>query len=276
MNVVRPLSFHRILIDAVRDIAERGYVSAEQIEYWLHALRNAAEREMGSEHAVDAALRSALGAIFDRLIGRGRIVDYVPDVARYTLAMVRPKLRAELDRRILAAADLIKLRRKEAIERTLARFRGWSTSIPEGGELMIDKREIRSTITKGLKQYRWEQRRVSIDQGHKLLANIADIVAVDNGAIAAEWNSHWRQPGYKYRPDHKERDERIYAIRGNWALQQGLMTKGVGYTDEMTMPGQEPFCRCYYRYITSLRRLPDSMLTKKGQRWIERGEERAA
>lgn len=260
--------FRQLLAEAIADIAERGYVDAELIDAWMRRLRAAAERELASDEAIDAQMRAAMGAIYTRLIDKGRIVDYVPEVGRYTLSMIRPELRAELDRRILASADLIKLRRKDAIEKTLERFQGWSTSIPPGGGNLIEKREVRASVAKSMAQFKFEQRRVAIDQGHKLLANVSNIVAAGSGAIAAEWHSHWRQVNYNYRPDHKERDLRVYAIRGSWAIEQGLMTKGDGYTDEMTAPAQEPFCRCWFRYITSLRRLPNEMLTEKGRKWL--------
>ena len=38
-----------------------------------------------------------------------------------------------------------------------------------------------------------------------------------------------------------------------------------GYTDEITQPAEEPFCRCYYVYLYSLGRVPDDMITKKGR-----------
>jgi hypothetical protein len=38
-----------------------------------------------------------------------------------------------------------------------------------------------------------------------------------------------------------------------------------GYTDEITQPAEEVYCRCYYEYIYNLDALPAVMLTKKGQ-----------
>ena len=90
-----------------------------------------------------------------------------------------------------------------------------------------------------------------------------------NGDIAGMWRSHWRRAGYDYRPEHKERDGKVYAIRGSWAMQQGLINKGAGYTDEMTAPGEELGCSCYMVYFTSPSELPESMLTAKGREWIK-------
>lgn len=274
-NDIGPLRLSEILRQAINEFSQTGYHSEDQLRRWVDLIRAAAERRSGAADAELARLRKEFEALFERLM-RGKVLDYVPEVGRYTLAMIRPELRAELDRRILAAADLIKLHRREAIETTLRRFQGWATSIPAGGEGAIDKREVRAHVAKDVKTLAFERRRVSIDQGHKLVANIAEIVARGNNAIAAVWRSHWRQPGYNYRPDHKERDSQVYAVRGNWAIEKGLMTKGAGYLDEMTAPGQEINCRCYCTFLLSPRRLPDSMLTRKGHAWIADSEKQAA
>ena len=271
-----PFTFRRLLAEAIAELSASGYVSPERIQEWIVRLRNAAEAELGPPEAIDRQTAETLDAIFRRLADAGRVVDYVPGVTRLGLEMVKSQLRAELDRRILAAADLIKLHRKEAIETTLARFSGWSTSIPPGGAGVIDKRAVRSHIAKDLAHFRFEQRRVSTDQGHKLLSNIASIVATDAGAIAGVWHSHGEHDAsYDARPEHLARAGKVYAIRDCWAMQQGLMHKGAGHTDEITAPGQEVFCRCFYTYITSPRRLPPEMLTAKGRAWIERGREAA-
>jgi hypothetical protein len=110
------------------------------------------------------------------------------------------------------------------------------------------------------------ERRVIVDQGHKLTASIHEIVAIDGGAIAGIWHSRWREIGYDYREDHKDRDRRIYVIRNNWALKRGLMRlAGREYTDQITQPAEEVFCRCHYEYLYTLRDLPPDMLTTKGR-----------
>lgn len=161
---------------------------------------------------------------------------------RFTIDKVKHKLRAELDRRIVTSANLIKLNRAQAIEKTLQRFEGWATSIPIGGTKIAEKRTIKGNVATSLKQLPFEERRVIIDQGHKFVSNLNEILAHDGGAIAAVWHSHWRQKNYNYREDHKERDELIYAVRDSWAIKQGLMNKGPnGYTDDITKPGEEVF-----------------------------------
>lgn len=272
----RVRGFAQTLADAVADLTAQGFVSRERLEMWLAALRVAAERELGPEQKIDADLRAAFTAMFRRQLEGKRLFERVPGVGRYAVSMVAPHLRAELDRRILAAANLIKLRRKESIEATLARFSGWATSIPPGGSGVIDKREVRAHITKDLRQERFERRRVEIDQGHKLVANVAEIVAADAGAIAAEWH-HVHQAGYDARPEHLARDGKVFLIRGSWAHREGLVKPGPdGYFDDIDKPSVAPFCRCWAVYVLSPRRLPDEMLTRRGREWIAAGAKREA
>jgi hypothetical protein len=265
--------FYDVLSAAVNDIAEHGFDQAGRIEYWVGQLRMAAERSATPIWRMEEMLRSGLGAIYRRLVERGAVARYHPGVAHFTLQRIAPRLRAELDRRILASANLIKLNRQQAIDKTLQRFSGWSTSIPAGGSDATSRRETGKEIRKALTQLPFEERRVLIDQGHKLTASINSVVAHEGGAIALIWRSHWRQAGYDYREDHKDRDGKIYAIRGNWAIQQGLMKAGAdGYYEDITAVGEEIFCRCWAEYIYRLGSLPDDMLTKKGAEELARAK----
>ena len=259
-------TFRQVLWEAIRHFAENGFTSGPELADWMHRLRTAADYTLPPEDVTHARIRREFETIFARTTKHKNLVKRVPGVSRYTIERVNPHLRAELDRRILAATDLIKLNRDAAIQKTLQRFSGWSTAIPAGALTDAEKRDAAKDIGKGIAQAKFEQRRVAIDQGHKLMANVADIVAREDGAIAAIWHSHWRQKNYDYREDHKERDEHVYLIRDSWAHQSGLVKKGkVGYLDDITQPGQEPFCRCFCEYVTSLNRLPEDMLTKKGR-----------
>ena len=232
-------TFNETLAQAVADMIENGFDSAERVAHWQEQLRRTAEAMMMSDSDLEAMLREALFTIYQRQVDRGLIMKRHPGLSHFTLQRVRPHLRQELDRRILAAADLIRLNKKQAVEQTLRRFAGWSTSIPRGGAAEASKREEKERISKSLKQLPFERRRLLIDQGHKLVSSLNDIIATDGGAIAAIWHSHWREINYDYRPDHKERDLHVYAIRGSWALTQGLMTKGPdGFIDEITRPAE--------------------------------------
>lgn len=259
-------TFDETLAAAVNDLTENGFTSAERVAFWTDQLRRAADAAMKPVHEAEDALRRALGAIYKRLVERGQIARWHPGIGRFTLQRVAPYLRAELDKRILASVALIKFNREEAVRKTLHRFAGWSTSIPTDGSDATDKRDVKKDIGKSLKELPFAERRLHIDQGHKLTAAINETVAKGGGAIALTWKSHWRQSGYDYRQDHKERDGKVYLIRGSWAQQQGLVKPGfAGYYDEITAVGEQPFCRCYCVFHYTLRSVPQDMLTKKGK-----------
>lgn len=262
----RPRSFQEVLSAAIDDMLANGFDSIERVDRWTRELRMAAERDMISEVSMEQQLRDALSATYRRLVDGNEIARYNPGVERFTLDRIRPKLRAELDRRIMASANLIRLNRGQAIDKTLQRFQGWSTSIPIGGVSGEKKRDVKANVKKSVGALPFEERRVLIDQGHKLVSAINEIVAADGGAIAVIWRSHWRQPGYNYREDHKERDNEFFLIRDSWADKTGYVKKaGRKYYDEVEAFGQLPFCRCYGIYQYALRDLPDDMLTAKGR-----------
>jgi hypothetical protein len=216
-------------------------------------------------------MAASFRSIFENMVNKGGILRYHDGLPAWRLKQLAPRLHTELDRRIMANAQLIRLNRTRAIETTLQRFSGWSTSIPAGGSKVVDKVDVKSGIRKSLARLPFEERRVLIDQGHKFVGDLNLIIAHDGGAIAGEWHSHFRQAGYNYRPDHKERDGLFFVVPGNWAIEKGFMKAIDGrYTDKITKPGEEIFCRCSYRYVYNLRDLPDDMLTAKGREELER------
>jgi hypothetical protein len=260
------MNFQETITSAIKDIEQHGYDSQSRVDGWMAAIDAAARKAMMPENEVQDLLNRTIRGIYGRMIERGGALSLHKGIAAYKLEQVKPKLRAELDRRIMASSNLIKLNREHMIAKTRQRFTGWATSIPSGGSLAVDKAEVKEDLRKALKQLPYEERRVLIDQGHKFTAALNNIIAVDGGAIAGKWHSHYRQAGYNYRVDHKERDGHIYLIRGNWAQEKGLCKPGPdGYEDQITAPGEEIFCRCNFVYIYSLRALPDDMLTVKGR-----------
>lgn len=264
-------SFAATVSAAIDDVAEHGFDSEGRIKFWTDEIAKAAAKEMKTEQQMDDALRRGLRDVYARLVDRGEIARYHQGVGRFTLQKVRPALRAELDRRIMASANLIKLNREQAVAKTLQRFQGWSTSIPKGGSGDPDKAETRKNLKKALSSLPFEERRVLIDQGHKLVGALSEILAKDGQAIAGEWHSHWKQAGYDYREDHKERDKKVYLVRGSWAQERGLVKPGdAGYYDEVTSVGEEPFCRCYMTWLYNISSLPADMVTKKGQAELAR------
>jgi hypothetical protein len=259
-------SFFQTITEAIRDFEENGFDSVERLQYWTDRIRRAAAESLVPESVLNEELKRTLGGIYKRLIDDGQILKAHQGVSRFTVDRLKPQLRTELDRRLMVSRNLIKLNRQQMIEKTTQRFAGWASSVPTGGSRAVDVKDVKDNVRKALTSLPFEERRCAIDQGAKFVSALNDIIATDGRAIAAIWHSRWRQPGYRYRPDHKERDKKVYAIRGNWALQEGLMKAGpAGYTDEITQPCEEVFCSCSYQYIYSLRDLPSEMLTRKGE-----------
>lgn len=269
-------AFTDILRAAVADLAAHGYDDRTRVDAWLVKLRDAARAALVPEAELKRRLVKTLGGKFRRHLSHTTVFRRHQGLEQFTLRQIEPSLRRELDRRILASARLITLNRDASIQRTLARFEGWATAIPKGGSRAIDKPEETKDLKKAFASLPFEERRVIIDQGHKLLSSIDNILAVDGGALAAVWHSHWRETNYDYRPEHKKFDKRVFVIRGSSALKDGLIKPaGRFYIDQIEAPAEEPFCRCYYTYLYSLADLPPEMLTAKGQLAL-RGDRRAA
>lgn len=263
--------FYRVIAAAIADMAIHGYDSEDRVTMWAQRIRAATISSLRPESELRAMLERQFGQVYSNMVTRGRLLKLHPGIARFTLEWIKPKLHAELERRIMSSASLIKLNRVAMIEKTQQRFRGWATSVPIGGSKAVNKRDTSADIKKAMGQLPFEERRVIIDQSHKFTATLSNIVAVDAGAIAAIWHSHWRQAGYNYREDHKERDEKVYLIRGSWAQQKGYVKPGnVGYLEDITQPGEEVYCRCNASYIYALRDLPATMVTKRGQDELDR------
>jgi len=255
------MTFFEVINSAIADFLKHGFDDVKRLDHWLLQIRMSAQAHLMSEREMQHRMEKALRGVFERLVTKNGLVS--KDVSKYDITKLSGKLRAELDRRIIASANLIKDDREQSIHMVLRRFEGWATSIPSGGTKVKPTPKEKSAIKKGMSDIGFKQRRVIIDQTHKLIANINEIVAIDNGAIAARWHSHWKQMNYDYRKDHKERDSKIYAVRESWAVKEGYISPINGYTDDITSPGEEVFCRCNYVYLYHLRQVKD-LLTKKG------------
>ena len=271
-------SLYRVVTEAIDDILEHGYDSPRRMSEWLEKIELAIDRSLAPLEMLDAELRRRLLAVFERTINTDRLLRVHHGISRFTLEQIKPKLRAELDRRIISSADLIKLHRDEERAKALRRFSGWATSIPAGGSDIANRTKVRRDIRRGLSGLGYRERLCIIDQGHKLAASINELVAVDGGAIAARWVSHWREPGYQYREAHKKLDGKVFVVRGNWALKAGLMkAAGHPYTDSVEQPSRPPFCRCYWSFFAyTLRDLPEEMVTAKGREKLREARERMA
>lgn len=257
----------KVLEDAIADFLAHGYDNQARVDHWLKQIRQALRTSLPSDAQTVKKLTTLFQGLFQREVMKGRVLKQHAGLSRLTLEQLQPRLRYELERRIQTSANLIKLNRERMVQDTLQRFTGWSSSVPAGGTRALKPSEAKEELLKPFGRLPFEERRVYIDQGHKLISDVNDLLAEQGGAIAAEWHSHYLQPGYNYRVDHKERAGKIYLIRNSWAHAQGLVkpAKDAGYTDQITRPGEEVYCRCSYVYRYNLRDLPAEMLTKKGQ-----------
>jgi hypothetical protein len=270
-------AFDDVLAEAVAYFIEHGFKTEEEYRAWERRISDAIDAKMRAPGFSEKLLKEHLEAIFNRLVQQGTVLKYHGGVKKFTVDRVAPHLRAELTKRIMASADLIKLNRQKMRQLTMQRFSGWATSIPAGGAAEANKREIKAEIAKPLKQLPFNERRVLIDQGHKLNASISAVIAKDAGAIAGRWFSHWRQANYNYREDHKERDGLVFLIRGSWAAEKGFVKVGpAGWSDSITQPAEEISCRCKWVYLYHLRQLPEDMLTKVGKEALEKSRIEAA
>lgn len=281
--------FQKVIREAVKYFSRYGYTSEKSLDLWSERIATAARGSLVSPEEASAHIARHLSAVYGRMMRKlpkhlqqlqvrspGRMGPEMFFRRISSLPELAHKMRNELNSRIAVSADLIKIRREESLAATMRRFRGWASSVPPSGTPAPVKDET-DLLMREFRKVRFETNRLNIDQGHKLNSSLNATLALGTGAIAAVWHSNWRQANYKYREDHKERDLQVYTIRGNWALERGLMKVGpAGYTDEITQPAEEVYCRCWYQYIYNLDRLPEAMLSEKGLKAIAALEEVAA
>jgi len=262
--------FRSLLMDGLRAFAKRGYISEADLQDWIAQLHAALDYELPTDAELRKDLQRTLDAIYRRDVTRLGVIRRVPGISRYTLERIAPHLRAELDRRLFAGVDLIRLNKRGATEKTLQRFAGWVSSVPQAGTVETNLRDVATEIIKPIRQLKYEARRVGIDQGHKLAAAVAHVAAKQEGAIAAIWHDRGEHDhGYDARPEHLKRSGKLFLIRESWAMDEGLVRKGaLAYTDEIEQPAELPFCSCTYEYVTSPNSLAEAVLTAKGRAWI--------
>lgn len=268
-------TFYETVAAAIKDFASHGYDSQERLEYWRRLIEKAAASTFVDIAQVESDVRKTMILGYHRLITKGGILRRMPQISAYTLQRLTPALQSELNRRILASIDLIKLNRPMAIAKTVQRFSGWATSVPEGGfprdvhKGTYKYIDVKDDVQKAMTSLPFEERRVIIDQNAKLFSAITSTVAEAGGAIAATWQSHKHQKNYNGRPAHNERDGQMFLMRDSWAIQKGLVRKGAGeYIDTIEQPGEFVYCRCSWIYQFNLRDLPKDWLTAKGEKTL--------
>lgn len=265
-------NFTAVLNEAIEAMCAKGF-DPTLAAYYAGQIRRAAASKFKAGIATNDRMKRAMQAIYRRISPSGaKVPRAAGGMSLITLQRLQPKLLALVNARILETTRLLKENHQAALDKIGQRFTGWASSVPPQGSRVELAREARDGIKKELRNLKYCENRVVIDQSHKLRSNMDDLLAIEGGAIAQQWHSHWRSPGYNYRKDHKERDMKFYLIRGSWAEKKGLikpdpnLPSGEQYTDQVTRPGSEIFCRCYGTNIYNLRDLPDAMLTDKGNK----------
>jgi len=146
-------------------------------------------------------------------------------------------------------------------------------SIPVGGTTDKALNRVVADIKREIKYiFRWD-RLFYTYKAVSLSSEIEYIFKLEGNPIAAIWhhNPLDGQGEYQKTYDHKELAGRVYAVRGNWALEKGLMCAGPnGYLDEITRPNQDIGCMCWLEWLYSLRGLPHYMMTPKGEAELAR------
>lgn len=264
--------FYETVAAAIKDMAKHGYDSQARLDHWRALIEKAAAASFVNMDEAERDIRKTMTLSYHRLVTKGGLLRTMPNISAYTLQRMSPILQAQLNQRIMTSIDLIKLNRPMAIAKTLQRFSGWATSIPEGGfpsdirKSVYKPIQVRVELQKAMTSLPFEERRVIIDQNAKLMSAINTTVAVGNGAIAARWQSHKHQKNYDGRPAHNDRDGDVFLVRDCWAIDKGLVKRGASaYTDSIEQPGEYVFCRCSWIYIFDLRDLPSDWLTVKGK-----------
>jgi len=145
--------------------------------------------------------------------------------------------------------------------------------IPVGG---TKDKEIKAKIPEIKKEIRFLAKWNRLFYTYKARSfpvEIEHIFVLAGNPLAAIWHySNLDEQGeYQKTYDHRLRDSRVYAIRGSWGIENGLMKVGpAGYLDEISRPAQELGCMCSLQWVTTVRRLPDDMITNKGRSELDR------
>jgi hypothetical protein len=123
------------------------------------------------------------------------------------------------------------------------------------------KRELRSLVKWNRLFYTYKARSFPTEIDYVF-------VLASDDPLAAIWEYCGldAQGEYQMTYHHQQRDGCVYAVRGSWAIEKGLMKVGqAGYLDEISRPGQEIGCMCSLQWVTSLASVPAEMLTVKAR-----------
>lgn len=99
----------------------------------------------------------------------------------------------------------------------------------------------------------------------------------DDRYIAVEWefSNLDEQTDFAPASGHQKRDKTVYTVKGNWALQKGMMIpSSAGYIEDTDIPGRQLGCMCNLMWISSPAQLPEDMLTDIGREAVRISRER--
>ncbi len=139
--------------------------------------------------------------------------------------------------------------------------------VPVGGSKDTDTKSRIAQIKKELRPLAKWDRLFYVHKAMSFPAEVEFLFSLEGNPIAAIWlyNPIDERTDYPKTYDHKQRDDLVYAVRGNWAIAKGLMNAGPnGYLDEISRPSQEIGCMCHLQWLYSISCLPTNMVTEKG------------
>lgn len=250
--------------------AKTDVITYEMMQSWQHELLDILKNE--NKVVNPYPIRKYLDGVLKKQLTRKILQkNFKGNTLNFTKARLTESSQKFLHERVMFSVSLIQHNREQQVNATLRRFEGWLSGVPTNSvsEAKEKPREAVKDIIKPLIKQSFEERRVLIDQGHKLSAAVNDAIAQDQGAICVEWHSHWQEANYNYRKDHKERDKKLFFYKDNYFVKNGYIKKdGIQYINDIDGFGQEPFCRCYGTYFFTLYDIPESYLTKKGKEYI--------
>ncbi len=154
-----------------------------------------------------------------------------------------------------------------------SRLEQFLEQVPRGGTKDKAAKSQITEIKKELRQLAKWEKLFSVYKANSLAAEIEYIFSLQGNPLAAIWHySKLDEQGeYQKTYDHEACDGKVYAVRGNWAIEKGLMKAGAhGYINDSTRPAQEVGCMCRLQWVYNLRSLPSDMITAKGRSELER------
>ena len=105
------MTFNEALTAAVNSFTLEGFDDPLRLTHWLKRLRETAQAEMPTPKVIESRTKQALESVYKRAISPAAVKRTHREIPRFTVERIKPELRAELTRRVLASADLIKLNR---------------------------------------------------------------------------------------------------------------------------------------------------------------------